>query len=82
MHLAAVIGTPSITIMSGVFRDQIWDPFGEKSIVLRHPIECSNCLNEFSCPRGTSECVSKISVDQVKDSFKKVVANYSVGKRV
>ena len=73
MHVAAIKGIPSITIMSGIFREKIWDPFGKNSSVIRFPTECSNCLNEYFCPNGTSRCVSEISVETVKIKFKKLV---------
>ncbi len=76
MHLAAMMNVPSITIMSGVFHDRIWDPFGNHSVVVRYEVECSNCLNEFYCPNNTSQCVSSISVDVVKDNFKKLILTF------
>ena len=75
MHLAAIKNLPSITIMSGVFRDPVWDPFGINSVVLRYPTECSNCLSEFYCPNGTSQCMEKISVDTVKRSFLRLISS-------
>jgi hypothetical protein len=73
MHVAAMRGVPNITIMSGIYSENIWDPFGKKSLTVRFPTECSNCKNEYFCPNGTSRCVSEISVETVKAHFKKLI---------
>jgi hypothetical protein len=73
MHVAAMKGVPTITIMSGIFREKVWDPFGKTSSVIRFPTECSNCLNEYFCPNGTSRCVSEIGVETVKIHFNKLI---------
>ena len=65
-HLAAALGLPCVTIMSGVHPPGVWDPAacGGAAVRLAH-LDCVGCRAEFSCPRGDNRCVREITVQQV-----------------
>jgi hypothetical protein len=63
-HLAAALGVPCVSLMSGVHVKRTWEPWGEANIALRHVVKCSPCLSENFCPIGTMECIRGIGVDE------------------
>lgn len=64
-HLAAAVGTPTVSIMSGVHPPGVWDPWGRCVGVIRHRVPCEACRSELHCPVGTSVCVQGITVADV-----------------
>lgn len=64
-HLAAAVGTPTITITTGIALRGVWEPWGEKNITVRHSVPCENCFCEDHCPRGATECLLGITVEEV-----------------
>ncbi len=72
MHLAGLVGTPSVAIFGST------DPFATSPLgphrIVREPIACSPCLSR-SCANNAHpfECLDKISVDQVLKIVKSVL---------
>lgn len=65
-HLAAAVGLPCVTIMSGVHQPGVWDPAVRGGGAVRlDQLDCIGCGSEFFCPRGDSRCVREITVEQV-----------------
>lgn len=65
-HLAAAVGVPCVTIMSGVHGPSVWDPASPEGLSIRSgPLPCAPCRNEFFCPAGHHRCMADITVDQV-----------------
>lgn len=63
MHLAAALGIPTVGIF-GSTRVERTGPIGPRTRVLRHPIECSPCLQR-TCRYGHYACLERIEVDEV-----------------
>jgi len=65
-HLAAAVGTPGVTIMSGVHAAGVWDPSGvDQRSVRVDGLACIGCGSENVCPAGHRKCILDISVDEV-----------------
>ena len=56
-HLAAALGVPCISIMSGIHPPGVWEPWGKDNRAFRHIMPCDGCRSESHCPRGTPDCV-------------------------
>ena len=65
-HLAASLGVPTITLLSGVSPVEVWRPIGPRVINLVGATPCSPCglKNEADCPFGVV-CLRNISPDRV-----------------
>jgi lipopolysaccharide heptosyltransferase III len=63
-HIAAVVGTPCLTLFSSVLFPGIWELWGEGNVSLRR-LDSEFCLCEDYCPRGTMECIREIKVEEV-----------------
>jgi len=64
MHLAAIMGLPCVAIFSSREPQRLWFPYGEKHVVLRHPVPCEKCRMETCC-HDTPVCLGKTSVTDV-----------------
>ncbi len=64
-HLAAAVGTPCVTITSGIMFPGVWEPWGAQHITIRRRVPCEYCFGEDHCPSGTMECIRGITVDEV-----------------
>jgi ADP-heptose:LPS heptosyltransferase len=64
-HLSAAVGTPCITITSGIAFPGSWEAWGQDNITLRHRVSCEYCFGEDHCPKGTMDCIRGITVDEV-----------------
>ena len=65
MHLAALLGVPTIAIF-GSTEPRLTRPLGPNHIILRHHVECSPCFLR-KCPIDF-RCMKAVSVDEVVDS--------------
>jgi ADP-heptose:LPS heptosyltransferase len=63
MHIAAAVGTPTISIFSARDFPQRWHPAGPGHTVLRHDAPCSPCFREV-CNREPA-CIEEIKVEDV-----------------
>lgn len=69
MHLAAGMGTPTIGLF-GPETPVLYGPLGPRAHALWKPVVCSPCINvhnnkQVTCWRGTPECLTGISTDEV-----------------
>lgn len=65
-HLAAAVGISVVTIFSSFVFPELWRPWGPRSQIIRHSVPCEFCFTENgNCPKGTNECLDKISVSEV-----------------
>ncbi len=76
MHLA-VARSALLVALIGPSETRFF-PWGEDSIVLRHPVPCSPCYY-FDCPMET-HCMTLISVKEVKSAVRCVVGENSKGR--
>jgi heptosyltransferase II len=72
MHLAAALGTPLVAIF-GSTSPELTGPLGERSIVVRQPVECSPCFLR-ECPIDF-RCMDRITVDRVVEAVLRQVRN-------
>lgn len=73
-HMASVVGCRSITLFAGFDFPNIWNPYGENSIIIRKNLDCSPCLSK-DCKYGfPSRCMKAITVEEVWDSVIKTMA--------
>lgn len=72
-HLAAALGVPCVTVMSGVHHAGMWEPHGARSVTIRHDVPCTGCGAETRCPLGTSICVTGIEVNRVLAAVESIV---------
>jgi len=63
MHLAAAVGTPTVSIFGARDFDRRWHPIGTNHEVLRRDAPCSPCFKEV-CDRGLI-CLNAIETDDV-----------------
>lgn len=77
MHMAALHGIPCVAIFSARDREKKWYPWGEKHIILRAEIECTGCMLQ-TCFATPPECLSKIDVELVIESVKRILNMLSV----
>jgi ADP-heptose:LPS heptosyltransferase len=68
-HLAAALGVPTVSILSGVPSAEVWCTTGQHVIVVAGEISCSPCylVHASQCPYGV-ECLRVISVQHVLDA--------------
>jgi len=63
MHIAAILGVPTVTFFGA--GDLIETrPLGPKVSIIKKDLPCSPCVKEV-CPEGTLECLKAITVDEV-----------------
>lgn len=66
-HIAAAVGTPTITIYGpSDWRD--WAPTGEKNKVVTSAMPCSPCYQKGCAGQGCSLCLEKLEVSEVENA--------------
>ena len=65
MHLAALLGVPTVSIF-GSTEPKLTGPIGKGHIVLRHHVECSPCFLR-ECPIDF-RCMKAVTVSEVHDA--------------
>jgi ADP-heptose:LPS heptosyltransferase len=73
-HLAAAVGIPSVTLMSGIHSRGVWDPFAANATVLRHSVPCAPCHSEKACPLHTAACIRDITPQRVSEACRAALA--------
>ncbi|MCX5828391.1 MAG: glycosyltransferase family 9 protein [Deltaproteobacteria bacterium] len=72
-HIAAAVGTPTITLYGpSDWRD--WAPVGEQHQVVTMGMDCSPCHQKGCDGRGRSRCLENMSVDSVKEAIMRAVS--------
>lgn len=69
VHVAAAVGTPTITIF-GPSDDLKYRPLGEKHKIVKAPIDCRPC-GKHQCPLNHHHCMTEIKVDAIIDEIEK-----------
>jgi heptosyltransferase II len=62
MHIATALGIPTVAVF-GSTDDKITGPWGARTRIVKHPVECSPCLLR-ECPID-HRCMIRVSVDDV-----------------
>jgi ADP-heptose:LPS heptosyltransferase len=64
LHLAAALGTPTVSVMGPTVKER-WMPIGSEHVVLRdHDLSCIGC-NRGYCRIGTHDCMKNIAPSMV-----------------
>lgn len=69
MHIAAMVGTPSVSIFGPTVLQFGYQPWNEKAAVVENKVlTCRPCSSHGgrTCPIGTHECMTSISVHDVQ----------------
>ncbi len=64
MHLAAVVGTPTVAIFAARNKPRTWFPVSAPHCVLYHRVDCWGCGLE-TCLEQRKKCLLSITVDEV-----------------
>lgn len=64
MHLAAAVGTPSVTIFASLRPPGMWFPHGARNRVLYRNVDCAGCGLE-TCIVQQKKCILSITVEDV-----------------
>jgi heptosyltransferase-2 len=70
MHIAAAVGTPTIAVF-GPTDDRVTSPYGPRTRVVKHAVECSPCLLR-ECPID-HRCMQGVSVENVYRAARELV---------
>ncbi len=73
MHLAAAVGTRVVALFGSMDPDRA-GPYGKGHSVLIKDLPCVPC-EEKTCPLGTTQCMKDISVDEVFEEVRKILAS-------
>ena len=72
-HIAAAVGTPTITIYGpSDWRD--WAPVGEQHQVVTLDMDCSPCHQKGCDGQGRSRCLENMSIGSVKEAIMRAVS--------
>ncbi len=73
LHIAYMVGTPTVSLW-GVSSLSVWGPVWEKEkhICIQADLDCLGC-EQFTCPKGSLECMELISVDMVISAISKLM---------
>ncbi|MTI59135.1 MAG: lipopolysaccharide heptosyltransferase II [Firmicutes bacterium] len=74
VHVAAAVGTPTITIF-GPSDDIKYRPLGEKHKIVKTGIDCRPC-GEHQCPQGHHRCMRDIDVNDIIKLIKDTHATF------
>jgi heptosyltransferase-3 len=78
-HIAAAVGTPTITIYGpSDWRD--WAPSGDGNLVVLPDMDCSPCHKKGCDGSGRSKCLDNLPVAKVQDAVEKMLSNSAFGK--
>jgi heptosyltransferase-2 len=65
MHLGDAMGCKVVSIVPGIeFPDSI-EPWHNKALAVRHPVDCSPCYNFVFCPQKHNKCMLELPVERV-----------------
>ena len=65
MHLGDAMGCKVVSIVPGIEYPDSIEPWHNKTLAVRHPVECSPCYNFITCPQGHNRCMSELPVESV-----------------
>jgi len=76
MHLAAAVGTRSVSIFAARHRPRIWFPYGPRHRVIYHRVDCEGCGLEV-CIEQRKKCILSITVAEVLDAIREQLSSAS-----
>jgi heptosyltransferase-2 len=65
MHLGDAMGCKVVSIVSGIEYPNSIEPWHNKDLAIRWPVECAPCYSFVSCPKGHNKCMNLIPVSLV-----------------
>ncbi len=65
MHLGDAMGCKVVSIVPGIEYPDSIEPWHNKSLAVRHPVDCSPCYNFISCPQGHGRCMAELPLEKV-----------------
>ena len=65
MHLGDSMGCKVVSIIPGIEYPDSIEPWHNKELAVRHPVECSPCYNFLQCPQGHNRCMTELPVEKV-----------------
>ena len=76
MHVASLIGTPVVAVFPQITLHQFWRPWGSVNALVSTQVDCAQCdTRNGLCPNTTNACVNNISVEQVFEEVKRLLAH-------
>ncbi len=77
-HIAAAVGTPTLTIYGpSDWRD--WSPPGDKNKVVLSDMDCSPCYQKGCNGSGRSECLENLTVAKVQNAMETMMRDFVSG---
>ncbi|MCF6201576.1 MAG: lipopolysaccharide heptosyltransferase II [Hydrogenimonas sp.] len=73
MHIAAAYKIPTVAIFGPTKHDETSQWMNEKSLIVRHDIECAPCMKR-TCPLKTHECMKSIEAKEVIYAAKRLLS--------
>jgi len=71
MHVAAAYGVPTVSIFGPTKHTETSQWMNEKSIIVRHEMECAPCMRR-ECPLGHHECMKSIEAAEVVEAVREL----------
>jgi heptosyltransferase-2 len=65
MHLGDAMGCKVVSIVPGIEYPDSIEPWHNKALAVRHPVDCSPCYNFVTCPQGHNRCMTELPVERV-----------------
>lgn len=65
MHLGDAMGCKVVSIVPGIEYPDSIEPWHNKALAVRHPVECSPCYNFVFCPLGHNRCMAEMPLEKV-----------------
>lgn len=65
MHLGDAMGCKVISIMPGIEYPNSVEPWHNKNLAVRWPVDCAPCYSFTCCPQGHRRCMLELPVDAV-----------------
>jgi heptosyltransferase-2 len=65
MHLGDSMKCKVVSIVPGIQYPDSIEPWHNKALAVRHPVECSPCYNFTFCPQGHNRCMTDLPVEKV-----------------
>ena len=78
-HIAAAVGTPTITIY-GPSNWRVWAPIGDKNMVVLPDMDCSPCSKKGCDGKGRSICLDNMPVEKIRVAVETMLNNSVSGR--
>jgi len=65
MHLGDAMGCKVVSIVPGIEYSDSIEPWHNKSLAVRHLVDCSPCYNFVECPKGHNRCMTELPLQKV-----------------